>query len=321
MLGSGFFSSLVSFVLYSLRICWFLRRHEYDVVVSTTSRLGTGLLGVLVSKITGGLHYLDIRDLFADTLKSVFSGYLGRLVVFPFFILEEWVFRRADKINIVSEGFRSDVMGKSNTKDLTTFPNGIDLVFSGKDYSNPFSEKKIITYAGNIGEGQGLEILLPKVLSKLPSDFEIHVYGSGSKLLNLKKLSLKYENLLVFAPVGRTELLDVYRRSAILLLHLNALPAFEKVLPSKVFEYGATGKPVLAGVSGYSVDFIKTNLPSWHIFDPCDGEGFLRELSRCDLDCSQNSHFVHRYAREAIMSNMAKQVLSLGCIAEAGGVS
>ena len=47
---------------------------------------------------------------------------------------------------------------------------------------------------------------------------------------------------------------------SILFIHLNAYPAFEKVLPSKIFEYAATGKPILAGVSGYSADFIRNNL-------------------------------------------------------------
>ena len=44
------------------------------------------------------------------------------------------------------------------------------------------------------------------------------------------------------------ELLNYYNQANILFLHLNSIKAFEKVLPSKIFEYAASNKPILAGV-------------------------------------------------------------------------
>ena len=47
-----------------------------------------------------------------------------------------------------------------------------------------------------------------------------------------------------------------YDKASILFLHLNDYEAFYKVLPSKIFEYATTGKPIIAGVNGFAKDVI-----------------------------------------------------------------
>ena len=47
----------------------------------------------------------------------------------------------------------------------------------------------------------------------------------------------------------------------VLFLHLNDYSAFRKVIPSKIFEYAATGKPIVAGVSGYAAEFLRHENP------------------------------------------------------------
>ncbi len=43
------------------------------------------------------------------------------------------------------------------------------------------NEKIIITYAGNIGEGQGLEKIVPNMARKLGNNYEIHIIGDGGR--------------------------------------------------------------------------------------------------------------------------------------------
>ncbi len=42
------------------------------------------------------------------------------------------------------------------------------------------------------------------------------------------------------------------------------------MLPSKVFEYGCLGKPIIAGVDGYASKFLKEEMIGCFIFKPCD---------------------------------------------------
>ena len=61
-----------------------------------------------------------------------------------------------------------------------------------------------------------------------------------------------------------------------LFLHLGAHAAFEKVLPSKLFEYAALGKPVLAGVAGFAARFVREEISNAAVFPPCDVAGAVR---------------------------------------------
>ena len=74
------------------------------------------------------------------------------------------------------------------------------------------------------------------------------------------------DNVEICDPVNRDSLLIEYSNTDILFLCLNDKAAFLKVLPSKLFEYAATGKPILAGVSGYAAKFIDENIVGCEVF-------------------------------------------------------
>ena len=78
------------------------------------------------------------------------------------------------------------------------------------------------------------------------------------------------ENVNLLPPIDRADLVEEYKKADVLFLHLNDHAAFEKVLPSKLFEYAAMGKPIWAGVSGYSLEFIKSEISNCEVFVPCN---------------------------------------------------
>ena len=83
------------------------------------------------------------------------------------------------------------------------------------------------------------------------------VIGDGGRRRALEQALARSgaDNVELRPPVPRAELIRSYRDADVLLLHLGRHPAFEKVLPSKLFEYAALGKPILAGVSGCARHF------------------------------------------------------------------
>ncbi len=103
----------------------------------------------------------------------------------------------------------------------------------------------------------------------------------------------------------------MYHQADVLFLHLNDFEAFRRVLPSKVFEYAATGKPIWAGVAGYAADFVSAEIANAAVFAPCDIDGAVAALGRLSLEQMPRPVFVERYARSRIMSAMAKDVLEL----------
>lgn len=121
-------------------------------------------------------------------------------------------------------------------------------------------------------------------------------------------------NVSLLPPLPREQLYEHYREADALFLHLNDHPAFRKVLPSKIFEYAATGKPIIAGASGLAAAFLENEVGGVALFAPCDPAGMARAVASLDEMPSRmdRSVFRARYTRRDIMMRMAKDILALG---------
>lgn len=115
-------------------------------------------------------------------------------------------------------------------------------------------------------------------------------------------------NVEICPPVSRSEIIELYKEADILFLHLNDIPAFRRVIPSKLFEYAATGKPVLAGVGGYCADFIVSEISNAEVFAPCDVDGAENAIKRLQMESGRRSQFIEKYSRKSIMEKLARLV-------------
>lgn len=172
-------------------------------------------------------------------------------------------------------------------------------------------------YAGNIGNGQGLEKIIPEIAKKMGDSFRFKIVGGGStkSLLEDAVRNEKLTNVDLHPPVGRDELINYYKEADILFLHLNNIPAFKRVLPSKIFEYCVINKPILAGITGYSADFLRKNISNAYLFSPGDSDeaySAINKITKIDSKSSStslNNNFLKTFAREKIMSQMADHIV------------
>jgi glycosyltransferase involved in cell wall biosynthesis len=289
---------------------------DYDVVLATSSRLMTAALGALVARKKHARLYLDIRDLFVDTIGDVLPGAFAWPVRSAFRFVERWTMRRADRINIVSRGFEDYFGARYPDRALSLFTNGIDdefldVVPSGTSAVKQGGSRATIVYAGNIGEGQALHSVLPGLARALHQCADFVVIGDGGRRRVLESAVAGIDNVELREPMDRAQLLDAYRSADVLFLHLGALPAFERVLPSKVFEYAALGKPVLAGVAGYAAQFIRDEIGNAAVFDPGDVSGAVRAFQSLTLREQPRPEFVEKYARANIARAMADDIYAV----------
>jgi glycosyltransferase involved in cell wall biosynthesis len=313
---NGKFDQAKAFIVYAKNIYNLSHNQNFDMIIATSSRLMTASLAALISRKIRSKLYLDIRDLFTDTLENLLQNNVLRILLPIFRILERWTFSQADKISIVSEGFVPYMKDILPNAKLNVFTNGIDNEFLSFDFSNTKPEGlPLILYAGNIGDGQGLHKIIPKTAKALTGIARFRIIGSGGREKELKDMLLYYEvsNVEIINPIPRNELMLHYKQADILFLHLNSFPAFEKVLPSKIFEYGAINKPIIAGVDGYAADFLKREIPSSKIFKPCDVESMLGLLDELQNNNKQpdNKKFCKLYARKAIINEMVKEIINM----------
>lgn len=292
---------------------------RWDIVIATSGRLMTAVLAARIASRVGAPLYLDIRDLFTDTMSDLLSLSFLRYLMPVFRWLEIRTFKAAARLNIVSDGFLPHVKAIAPAQSFRTYTNGIDDVFLSHDFKKPAQraqELPLVVYAGNIGEGQGLHKVIPEAAHLMLGKARFRLIGDGGRLPQLKQAisHAGLKNVEILKAMPRSELFEHYRQADVMFLHLNDHLAFHKVLPSKLFEYAATGKPILAGVAGYPAEFLRAQVPGVEVFLPCDARGMVSSLERllAQPNVEGRDEFCKKYAREAIMLEMARDVLSIG---------
>jgi hypothetical protein len=316
---SGLFDQTKSFFVFYKRALKLTHGKKYDLVYASSSRLFTAFLGRRIASKQKIPLYLDIRDIFLDTISDIFKNrkYIQIPAVACLKVIEKYTFSQANHINLISEGFR-EYFFKYPKSIYTFFTNGIDDEFSLNVQNYSFQKspknKKIITYAGNIGSGQGLEKIIPYAAKMLGNKYYFKIIGDGGKKELLNKIIKEFglTNIEIIDPVSRMELISYYQEADFLFLHLNDLEAFKKVLPSKIFEYATFNKPIIAGVAGYANKFIKENLDNYILFNPTDVKDMVFQIRKFNYENKNRTLFIEKFARKNIMKEMASTILELG---------
>ncbi len=314
--GSGIIGQIKSYKEFYFRALNLTKGKKYDLVYASSSRLFTAYLGAKIARKKKAKLYLDIRDIFRETITDLYKNKiinLGlNLVLKP---IENYTFGRAGHINLVSKGFKS-YFKNYNKAAYSFFTNGIDDLFLSlpNNTREKKNEVKTIIYGGNIGEGQGLDLIIPDIAKKLSETHKFQIIGDGGAREKLeKKLKVNnVENVEMIPPVSRNELINYYQKAEYLFLHLNKHKAFERVLPSKIFEYGTFNKPIIAGVDGYAKEFLKENISNLILFEPTNADELYNKLTSFTYKNEERIEFKKNFSREEINKRMTKSIIHFG---------
>lgn len=120
----------ISFWRCARKVSRLVSSEKYDLVVATSSRLMTAVLGVWVAYRLKARLYLDIRDIFVENLRVLFPRFLATPLGWFFGALERWAINRAVKVNLVSEGFLGYFQPRYPGRQFSIFSNGVDSAFT-----------------------------------------------------------------------------------------------------------------------------------------------------------------------------------------------
>lgn len=316
---NGFIDQMLSYRVYAQAAWKIASEGKFDLVVATSGRLMTAALASTLSRRLRVPLYLDIRDIFVETIADVLPRSLS-LVSWPVFsLLERYTISRASAVNLVSGGFLPYFQARYPRKQFETFTNGVDDTFIADipPAATLSAGTLRIVYAGNIGDSQGLETIVPELAERLGGGATIRIVGEGGGRTRLEHEIAKrgLTNVVIQPPIARELLVEVYEQADVLFLHLNDRDAFTRVLPSKLFEYAATGKPILAGVSGFCKTFIETEISNAAVFAPCDAVGAAKSLSTLSFATAPRTDFVRKYRRTTLMSAFAQRIIAVARVA------
>lgn len=310
---SGMKDQILSFKAYYSAALAIAKNIQYDLVIASSSRLFTAYLGYKLAHKKNKPLYLDIRDIFYDTMEDVLNNALVKATALPVIKqIEKKTFSYATHINLISAGFK-EYFKKYDQANYTYYTNGIDDIFINNKSNEVVNsrDKYQIVYAGNIGEGQGLHKVIPLFAKKLEDKVEFLIIGDGgAKQKLLKEMEvLQVKNISFLKPVKRDELIKIYEQCDFTFVHLNDYNAFKKVLPSKIFELACFAQPMIAGVGGYAHSFVQENVQNSILFSPCNVNELVLKFQTFVYKKERRKSFINKFKRDAINQALAQSML------------
>jgi len=235
-----------------------LLQQRPDLVLSVTPSVGAALAGSVAARRFGVPHGIFVLDLAgrAAEQSSMTGGRVARWFAEP---LERTILRHATRVAIITEGFRGPL------QDMSVPHDRIDLLTDWKETEEPSlpseeirrrlglpMDKKLVLHAGNMGYKQGLEHVVDAAVlaaTEVPSLVFVMV-GDGNQRgrVEARARAHRISNML-FLPLQPRRLFPSLLGAAdVLLLHQRAR-VVEMSLPSKLADYFASGRPVVAAAN------------------------------------------------------------------------
>jgi len=246
----GFVTFLISSLINSFRL-----KSRYDLVLASTPPVTSPVIGWLLSKLKRGRFVIEVRDLqpessedFGNLKQSFFTRQIRRII--------HSLYRKADRIVSVTDGI-SDYLAtigvaperiatvKSGVSDefINSSSNGIRKKFG-------WGDKFLVLYSGTLGWVRPLETVV-EAARQLADQPDIHFVfvGDGQKKTALENMVRDY-GLKNVSFTGLQPLEDIpyfLKAGDVLIESLKEVPVAKMAFPSKMYEYMASGRPIVFG--------------------------------------------------------------------------
>lgn len=265
--NEGFVRRSLNYVLFmvmAILAAPFLSRS--DVVITTSPQFLNGLAGYFVSRLKRCPWVLEIRDLWPDSILAV--GAIRKAWIIRFLeTLEALAYRNADAIVSVTESFVPHIEGRGGHGKVSVIRNGVDLgLFGDRPYETELARafgvegRFVGAYVGTHGMAHGLDTLLDAAqrLAHRP-DIAFLMVGDGAekKRLQARRDELGLTNVMMLDQQPKEMMPRIWSVCDASLVLLRKTELFTKVIPSKIFESMAMGKPIILGVRGESLELVE----------------------------------------------------------------
>lgn len=314
--NKGFVKRVLDFVSYMIMAFLAGLFVKTDKIVATSPQFFTALAGRWLSFWKGKPWVMEVRDIWPESIVAVGASSRNKAIQF-FEWLELRMYRSANQIVVVTDSFKKEILKKSHVDPgkISVIKNGANLALfqpvkkSEKLISKLGLEGKfIIGYIGTHGMAHALDFVLRS--AQKVEDKRVHFLfvGDGAAKADLLELSknLELNNTTFVDSVPKDLIGDYISILDVGLVNLKKSDTFKSVIPSKMFELTAMGKPLLLGVDGESEKMLLEYNLGVH-FSPENEKEFLKGISilvEKDSKTWDFSRFLNDYDRLKLAENM-----------------
>ena len=264
--NAGVLRRTLDYVSYGVMAFFVSLFIKTDVLIATTPQFFTAFFGWLAAFFKRKPWIMEVRDLWPESIIAVDAIKQNRIINFLEKV-ELFLYRQATRIVVVTDAFKENISDRGISKEkIDIIKNGVILkqypvLPKSEAILNQYNlkDKFIVGYLGTHGLAHKLDFILE--CAKEVSDPDIHFVfvGNGAKreeLLEQKK-RLNLENVSLLPSVTKEETKNFISIFDVSLVNLRKSKTFRTVIPSKLFENAAMGKPILLGLEGESKKIIE----------------------------------------------------------------
>ena len=278
-----------------------------------------GALAALVKKVRHIPLIYNLQDIFPDSLVGTGLAKRGGLLWKVGRVIENFTYRNADKIIVISQDFKKNIMAKGVPEEkIVVIYNWVDeeaVVDIPREKNVLFDRygldrnKFYVTYNGNIGLTQNMDMLMEVAKALEPNeDIQFVLVGNGAYLEQVKQIikdrNLVNVTLLPFQPYE--EISHVFSLGDVSLV-ISKPGVGANSVPSKTWSIMSASRPVLAN---FDENELKTIIEenSCGIFTKAgDKVGFTDAIMKLYNDrelCKK----MGANGRKFVMDNLTKEV-------------
>ena len=242
---------------------------DMDIVIGTSPTLFSVMAARRLAKRKKVPLVMEVRDLWPGIFVDL-GVIRNQSIINLLEKWEMWMYRQADKIVTVTDGFRENIIARGiDGSKIHTIPNGVDLTFFQPDDKPSalikelgLEGKFVILYLGAHSVSQALECILDVALEI--SDLKEIVFlmvGTGNRKDELMERANAegIRNVIFHPPITKDLVPSYYNLADICLVPLRDVKLFSTFIPSKMFEIMGMGKAIVASLSGEAAAILETS--------------------------------------------------------------
>lgn len=229
--------------------CTIIQNQNINRIITTSPPHSTQLIGLNLKKKFPHLRWIaDLRDPWTDIYyyKELFHTPAAKLLDSHY---ERTILRNADAV--ITVGDRLKIMFSSKVKGTEEKISVVTNGYDEEDFRNvKYREPEIFTvaYIGTLSPAYPMKGFAEAVKKIILTGKKIHLVFAGTISPAQKKIILEYipESIIDFIPyISHTEAIRKMTSSSALLLVIPDHSGSKCILTGKLFEYIASGRPVL----------------------------------------------------------------------------
>lgn len=295
------------------------------VYIYEVSPMTQALVGVWYAKKHKIKCHLYVTDLWPENVEII-TGIHNKLFLSSIGVMVDYIYKHSDYIYTSSASFIDKIVKRNvNREKIVFWPQYAEEFYKeierGESLEIPNDGVTNITFAGNLGAAQGLDLLVDAaVLLKSDNIFvRFNIIGTGryeEKLkLSIKKNSVsKYFNFIPQQPAEKIP--EYFAWSDAALIILSKSHVFAMTIPAKTQSCLACGIPILVSADGEVQNIIK-DANCGFCSNSGDAEGLVKNIKRFikltsleKVKLSENAviYYKENFDKTMLMNKMEKSL-------------